>query len=298
MKIIHINNFEEKYIYEPISACIGNFDGIHLGHQALIKEVLKSTLPHAMITFNPHPIKYFIDQNYKELTPLDTKIELLENVLDYLIILDFNKELAHMSPLDFIKLLKKNMIFEIVCGTDYHFGYQAKGNADMLKDYFKTIIIPSIYKDNTLVKSQAIRNKIQNGDMKEANNLLGRSYTIKGVVCHGSHLGHTIGFPTANINDVEYLLPKNGVYMTITKIHNKFYKSMTNVGFNPTFNKKNNIVVETNILDFDQDIYGEEISVSFIELIRDEKKFLSIDELKQELVKNQEYVRSSSIKFN
>lgn len=298
MKVIQINDFKGQYISEPICACLGNFDGIHLAHQKLIEEVNKSANAHAMITFNPHPIKYFIDPNYKELTPLEAKIDILKDKLDYLIVLNFNHDLANMSPDEFIEFLKRNMVCEVVCGDDYHFGYQAKGDSQMLKEHFKTTIIPSIHKDNEIVKSHIIRFKLQNGEIKSANSLLGRAYTIKGIVQHGSHLGRTIGFPTANLYDLDYLLPKNGVYITLTKVNNRVYKSMTNIGYNPTFNKKVNITVETNILDFNENIYGKEIYISFIDLIREERKFEGISELHDELKRNKDYVRSYNISTN
>lgn len=293
MQIIRVNDINKKYINDEIAVCIGNFDGIHLGHQALINEVLKSNLKHGLISFEPHPIKVLVDKNYKTLMTLDDKIEYLKDTLDYLIIIDFDLNFSQKTADEFINFMKLNSIREIVCGYDFHFGIHASGNTSMLKDNFKLHIIEPIENNSCVVKTQKIRSLIIDGDIEAANKLLGRAYTINGIVVYGKQLGRTIGFPTANLNACKTLLPENGVYATKTLIDNQEYLSMTNIGHNPTFNHNDNIVVETNIIDFEGNLYGKRIEVSFYKLIRLERKFASVDDLKAELKKNQDFVKNN-----
>lgn len=293
MKTVIIDDITKKYFDEEIASCIGNFDGIHLGHQALINEVIKSHLKHAMITFEPHPIKALIDSNYKTIMNLEAKEEYLKDTLDYLIIIKFSKDFSLITPNEFINFLKLNGIKEIICGSDFHFGFKASGNVDMLKQYFKTKVVSSVYVNNILVKTQAIRSFLIDGRIEDANKLLGRTYSFKGKVMHGKHLGRTIGFPTANLAESDVLLPTPGVYATKTLIDDKLYLSMTNIGHNPTFNHNDEIVIETNIIDFNGDLYGKEIIVYFYKLIRLEQKFASVEALKTELAKNQDFVKKN-----
>ena len=293
MKIIKVNDINKKYVFENISVCIGNFDGIHLGHQALINEVLKNPLKHGLITFEPHPIKILVDNNYKTLMSLDDKIAYLESSLDYLIVIEFNQKFSQIAPLEFIKFLEINQIKEVVCGYDFHFGFKASGDILMLKKYFTVKSIDPVYVDSEIVKTQKIRTYLIDGNIEEANKLLGRTYSLTGTVKHGHQLGRTIGFPTANLHEDNLLIPANGVYATKTLIDGKLYLSMTNIGHNPTFNHNDNIVIETNVIDYNDNLYDKKIIVYFYKLIRFERKFSSANELKDELKKNQDFVRKN-----
>ena len=293
MKIIRINDINKKYITEDLAVCIGNFDGIHLGHQALINKVLNSSLKHGLITFDPHPIKALVDENYKTLMNINDKIEYLSEILDYLIIISFDLSFSQKTPFEFIKFLELNQIKEIVCGYDFHFGAKASGDVYLLKKYFNLSVVMPVKINDVIVKTQKIRSLIIDGFIEDANKLLGHTYSIKGIVNYGHQLGRTIGFPTANLHDGDNLLPAMGVYATKTVIDGKKYLSMTNIGHNPTFNHNDIITIETNIIDFEGDLYGKEIAIFFYKQIRPEKKFSSIDDLKKELKKNQDFVRKN-----
>lgn len=293
MNVIYVDDISKKYVNENLCVCIGNFESLHIGHQALIKEVIKSPLKHAMITFEPHPIKALIDPDYKPILTIDDKIRLLEDQLEYLIVIKFDIVFSQKTPDEFIKFLKLNNILEVICGTDFRFGNRASGNIDNLKKEFKIHAISPILLDGVVVKTQSIRSNLFEGKVDKVISKLGRPYSITGKVSHGSHLGKTIGFPTANIKKNNILLPKNGVYATKTQIDGKEYLSMTNIGHNPTFNHNNDVIIETNIFDYDGDLYEKEITILFYSKIREEKKFASVDELKEELKKNQDFVKKT-----
>ena len=289
MKIIEFNHPNDVLNKEEVAICIGAFDGIHLGHQQLINKLQETKLKRALLTFNPTPKAYFSD-DYSYLTPIDKKISLLENLVDYVFIINFNDDFKNMSKQDFITFLKNNATLEVICGHDFTFAKNKEGKAEDLRCFNLTVMNPYLI-DGKRVATTAIKDFLTNGNILEANKFLGRNYSIKSEVIHGSNLGHTIGFPTANMTSNSYFIPLSGVYVTKTLYKGHLYMSMTNIGKNPTMNAQDEIRIETYLLNFEGNLYDEEIEVFFVDRIRDEKKFSSVSILVEELTANANYVR-------
>ncbi|NLK95667.1 MAG: bifunctional riboflavin kinase/FAD synthetase [Clostridiales bacterium] len=288
---------EKSYTYED-SLCyiaLGSFDGIHKGHLSLVHKVYqlakKNKAISVVYTFSNHPRDIIkIGDKPKLLMDNKTKIEVLKKEgIDKVYFQKFSKEFMKYSPEEFIDFLSD--IFNIkgfIVGFNYKFGYKNSGDTSLLqeicnkKNYELYILPPYMYKDK-IVSSTRIREEILKGNIEEGNILLGRPYEISGKVIHGKQNGIKLGFPTANIEyDEKFIIPRNGVYYTNVLVNNKIYKGITNIGYNPTFNG-NKITVETNILDFNDNIYGCEIKLYFVEFLRYEKKFDSLDKLKEQL---------------
>lgn len=291
---------------KPSGVGLGNFDGLHIGHMALIQTLIKecrlNELDSVVYTFTKHPENILRKKLFTPLlTNVNKKIELLnETSLRYICFEEFNEEFSRMKPESFVKnvLVDRLNVKLAVAGFDYRFGYKGEGNIDLLKELgkvynFKVIIIPPIKIDDKIVSSTLIRQNVAKGDMDEVFQLLGRHYSITGNVEQGRCIGNTIGFPTANIIPEKYLiLPHDGVYVTKTLLNDTLYSSVTNIGKNPTFEDQDWVSVETHLLDFDKNIYGEKIEVFFIAKIRGEKKFKSKEELLDQINKDVIYARS------
>ena len=285
MKTIIIRDQNFYPLPEDICAAIGNFDGVHLGHQKLIDECKRHGYKSAVLTFYPHP-SVFIKKipNYPLITPLEHKIDIISRMgIDYLIVVRFDNEIMNMPKEVFIDKLKYMNIKACVCGYDFTFGKKAEGT---IKDLAKEIEFYEVKKytfDNVRVSSTYIRELLDMGNVKEANKLLGRTFSIRGKVKFGEQKGRTIGFPTANIDYKNYYLPKNGVYFVNVKVGANLYLGFSNIGHNPTFNFNQEKQFEVHIFNFDEDIYDEQIEVFFVERLRDEKKFDSVDDLIKQL---------------
>jgi riboflavin kinase/FMN adenylyltransferase len=279
---------------------LGNFDGLHIGHIALINTLISecrlNNLNSMVYTFTKHPENILRKKLFTPLiTTLTKKIELLEETsLKYIYFDEFDEHFSRMAPKDFVKsiLAEKLKIKLAVAGFDYRFGYKGSGDVDLLKDMgeklnFKVIVIPPIKVDNEVISSTLIRHNIIKGNMNKVFKLLGRHFSITGEVSNGRRIGNTLGFPTANIIPEEYLvLPHDGVYVTKTLLNGRMYNSVTNIGKNPTFKDMDKLTVETHILDFAGDIYGKKIEVFFISKLRKEKKFESKEELIDQIKKD------------
>lgn len=286
MKVIEIKDLNKSYFDCEISLAIGNFDGLHLGHLSIIDSLKKFNTKTAILTFDPHPKAYFNNKDYKYLTSLEDKIKLLDNKIDYFIIMPFNDSVRNLNKMKFISILINNNVRNIICGLDFKFGRNQEGDIDYLGKYFNLEIQEDIISDDTRISSSKIKEYLLNGDILKVNRSLDRPYMIKGIVEKGKELGREIGFPTANFSNSKYVLPKNGVYATLTLIDGVLYRSITNIGINPTVSIDNDIKVETYILDFDEDLYNKEITLLFYNRIRDEHKFSSLEELKLQLEKD------------
>ncbi|PYG88418.1 riboflavin kinase/FMN adenylyltransferase [Ruminiclostridium sufflavum DSM 19573] len=279
---------------------LGNFDGLHIGHMALINTLIREAklngLSSVVYNFTKHPENIL---RKKLITPLllteQKKIDLLSEIcLDYLYFDEFNEVFSRLSPEDFVRLILINRLHIklAVVGYDYRFGYQGQGDTDFLKELgkkygFRVIVVSPITCENEIISSTRIRELVINGELETAYKLLGRNYSITAKVVNGRRVGNTIGYPTANIHPERFLvLPANGVYITKTLIDGKFYNSMTNVGYNPTFEDCKQKNVETHIIDFNQDIYGKKIEVFFLKKIRNERKFESVEHLIQQISKD------------
>ncbi|NIP30831.1 MAG: bifunctional riboflavin kinase/FAD synthetase [Candidatus Dadabacteria bacterium] len=276
------------------SSGIGNFDGVHLGHKKIIQTIKDYSSTHgtksAIITFDPHPQKVLGKRDISLIYPFEQKVKLLKKEgIDYLICLSFTEELSKLSAEEFIKNILVDLlrIKNIVVGPGFTFGNQRKGNIDLLKskgiEYdFKTIVVEPAYHNNLVVSSTLIRNYIEEGAIEKANDLFGSDYFIEGVVVEGEKRGREIGFPTVNLKTNWELLPKNGVYATYVNLDNKIHQSITNIGFRPTFGE-NQLLIETHIFDYSNDLYGKSIKVNFVKRLRDEKKFDAVDSLVRQI---------------
>jgi len=302
MKVISsLENIKEPFAYAVIT--VGNFDGVHIGHQGLLKEVKKRADKMSgtsiVLTFEPHPLKVLKEKKIPLITPFERKIELIEKLgIDVVICLPFTREFSKVSAREFVEeiLLKKIGMKEIVVGYDYTFGHKREGNIDLLKKLgdelgFKVCILGPILVDNMIVSSTRIRNLIMEGELEKVKTLLNRYYQVSGEVIAGHDRGgRLLGFPTANLKLVNEVFPKNGVYVVEVIYNNKVYGGVTNIGFKPTFGN-DALSVETHILDFDQNIYGKKIKLNFIKRLRNEKKFSSIEALAAQIKRDIEEAR-------
>ncbi|MGS0971844.1 MAG: bifunctional riboflavin kinase/FAD synthetase [Candidatus Izemoplasmataceae bacterium] len=275
----------EESIFEDTVLAVGFFDGLHLAHQHLINETIeigkKLGKKTALLTFDVHPKTILFDLDYQYITPLQAKIKKLKQFdLDDLYILRFTKRLASMDPKEFIETYLKNA-HTIVCGFDFKFGVRGSGNVDMLRKskYFQTIVVDEITYHGYKVGSTHIRDLLHAGRVDEVEEILGHPYEITGRVVHGAKKGRMIGYPTANIDTTDYLIPRKGVYATKTLVEDVWYPSMSSIGHNPTLNCRSELSVESNIFEFDQEIYGKEITTVFIKRLRDEIKFEEVNQL-------------------
>ena len=298
---------------------IGNFDGVHLGHQALIKKVVlearEAGLPTVVITFNPHPLEVVMGENAPPmLMSLQHKLECLADLgVDLTLVIPFTREIADLSPEDFVRkiLVESLNTRRLVVGYDYAFGKGRRGNASLLCELghnfgFSVEEFPAVYIDGDVVSSTRIRAMLRLGDARETRNLLGRPYSVDGVVAHGMNRGgKLLGFPTANLNlEQRLLLPKSGVYAVLAevdpKVHTlpgvctgsggRYIKGVANVGTNPTFGDES-LRVETHLLDFHSDIYGKPFRVHFIQRLRDERKFNGVTELIEQIRRDSDKAR-------
>ena len=300
MKIHRCSMESELLFSEPVTACIGYFDGLHKGHQSLIDHTLSKAkelgTESAIITFDPDPwvvIKQVVDVQHLSTMKQRQKLA-AEAGLDHFIVLEFTKEMSNLNEHEFVELLKKNLNLKaMICGFDFHYAAKGKGNAKTLAQHdFEVVCVESVNDEQGKISSTRICECIDEGKIKEANLLLGYSYVIEGVVVHGNAKGTGIGFPTANIlADKELLIPARGVYVGKVEVKGIKYPAMINIGYNPTFNKRRLLSVEAHLLDFSGDIYGEQVQVSFYDKLRDERKFESVNELIQQLKKDVQSTR-------
>ena len=293
MKIYKNANLNKKHRKGVIA--IGNFDGIHLGHQKVINEARKKAkskkLPFGIITFEPVPAMYFNSKikNHRINSLEQKKIQLKKLKLDFLIIIKFNKIFSSLTAEKFIKeiIYNKTKCSFLYVSKNFKFGYKRRGNIQTLKKYeklynFKSLITRPYKKNKKIISSTLIRKKIINGKIREANTLLNREWNIKGKVIKGRQLGRKIGFPTCNLQLNDYIVPRNGVYAVQVKGSNFNKKGIANIGFRPTFNGKK-LLLETNIFGINKNLYNKEISVSFKSFIRPEKKFKDLEHLKKQI---------------
>lgn len=278
---------------------IGTFDGVHLGHQAVFKQMVDKARQiggeTVVITFFPHP-RIVISPNDNRLRLITSQEDKTEHLrrsnIDNLIIINFTKEFSHTSSEDFIKdyVVRYIQPAILVIGYDHHFGSNRSGDFDTLSKlgmefHFAVEKINEQDIEDITISSTKIRSALQQGDIKLANKLLGYSYSTSGIVTHGDSIGRTLGFPTANISiKPEYqLIEKTGVYATIAKVDGKDYPSMTYIGRRPTISNGLPTSTETYIMDFDGDLYGKEIRVTFVDRVRDEMTFDNLERLKSQI---------------
>ncbi len=283
LKTIYLD-YNDTILEENLIICLGFFDGLHKAHQALIRkaQLIKQERNYqlAVLTFDQSIKLYMQNKPFYYLTSVDDKKKILEKFdVDILYVMKVSYDLISLSAQKFIdQFLTK--IKACVVGEDFTYGYLSKGKVDLLKiqPYFDTFVIKEITYHGFKIGSTRVRENLDNGQLAEANFLLGREYTITGTVIKGKGIGKVLGFPTANIDFTNYLLPKKGVYFTRVIYQDKSYYALTNVGKKPTF-KANDISVEAYIYDLDKNLYGQEISIQFIEFMRDEYYFDTLEGL-------------------
>ena len=292
MEVYTIDYTQDYSSLSPSVCCIGYFDGLHTGHQALInkcKEVSKiKDLKCGLITFDPDPWKiFFPDRPLRHITSLKDRINLAESMgIEVIYVITFSKSFAALSIDCFHDLLSSMKVQHLVCGFDFKYASKNIGNVDTLKKQskFEVSVIESVDSDNEKISSSRIEPFICSGKIEKANQLLGYLYSIQGKVVHGFQRGSSLlNIPTANLaSQSEYLLPSSGVYAGFVLVDSTLYGAMINVGNNPTFENEE-VTVEANIFDFDKDIYDKEVRFFFLCKTRSEIKFNSFEELKKQL---------------
>lgn len=304
MKIYHsLKSLSDQLGSTRVGLTIGNFDGLHLGHQGLLKELqqVMSTKggPCVVISFQPHPLEVlYAKKSIRMFDWKDQEEQFAKMGIQYMLIEEFTPQLAAKSHSEFFEgyLLKHLNIEAIRVGHDFHFGKNRQGSLEYLQQTslqnqidFK--IYPALKRGSEIISSTWIRKCLQEGDIHLANELLGRSFYLRGPVVEGDKRGRLLNFPTANLQCSVDFSPLHGVYRTRTIIGRREFLSATNVGINKSFENDGRLKVETHILDFDEDIYGQEIQVKFLDYIRPEKKFSSLDELKKQIHLDVEHCR-------
>ena len=297
---VHYINLETQVTEKLLHLAIGNFDGIHLGHQQIIKKLVRDALKadkcSAILSFQPHPRQYFS----KDLDPYQIigerkKKQILKNLgIKDLFLLHFDSSIANLSPSDFITkiIVKQLQVAKLIVGYDFRFGKNREGDTAMLKNYanihgFDLEIIEPI-EDNLIgqvYSSSAIREAIKGGKMEKANKMLGHLWTMEGEVIHGDKRARDMKFPTANILPHEEIYPLKGVYAVKTSINMMNYNGIANFGDRPTIDGTK-LLLEVNLFDFNEDIYGKNLTVEFLTFIRGEKKFDSFPLLVEQIKKD------------
>ena len=293
MKIYNNTNLNHKHHNGVIA--IGNFDGLHIGHQKVINEARqkakKFKLPLGVITFEPMPVMFFSKKtkDHRINSIKQKKIQLKKLKLDFLVIIKFNKKFSSLKAEQFIKkiIYKKMKCRYLYVSRNFKFGFKRQGNLKTLKKFekefnYKNIITNPYKKNKKIISSTFIRNKIRSGKINEINKLLNRNWCIEGKVIKGKKRGRKIGFPTCNMTLGNYVIPKLGVYAVKVNFDNQYKDGIANVGYRPTF-KGQSILLETNIFGINKNLYNKVINVSFKKFIRQEKKFKNFEYLKKQI---------------
>lgn len=279
---------------------IGNFDGVHLGHQAVIRKLAEHAkrlnLPVVVVIFEPQPLEYFLkaDAPPRLMCLREKVIQFSALPIDNLLVLKFNQHFANVEAEDFIQhiLLEKLNVKHLVVGDDFHFGKARRGNFAVLKSAglrysFSVEDTSSLISNGVRVSSTAIRQALAAGDVAKAEQLLGRPFSICGRVAQGKQLGRTLGFPTANIQLFRKNVPISGVFAVVmTGLNDRRIQGVANVGTRPTITGGKQINLETHLFDFDQDCYGQAVEVHFMKKLRDEHPFASLEDLKAQIAKD------------
>ena len=293
MKIYKNLNLKKNH-YNGIIA-IGKFDGLHLGHQKVIKEAKqkakKKNIPFGVMTFEPIPVMFFNKKikNHRINSLEQKKTQLKKFNLDFLIIIKFNKSFSSQSAEEFIKkiIFKKTKCKYLYVSKNFKFGFKRQGNIKTLKKFekkynFKNIVTVPYKKNNKIISSTFLRKKIRLGKIDEVNKLLNRKWSVDGKVIKGQRRGRKIGFPTCNLKLNDYVIPKLGVYAVKVKSKNFNKNGVANIGYRPTFNGKN-LLLETNIFGINENLYNKVISINFKKFIRSEIKFKNLKDLKKQI---------------
>jgi riboflavin kinase/FMN adenylyltransferase len=298
MHILESLDALDRTLYPKPVLALGNFDGVHLGHQAIFRQVLTRAQAlggtSMVFTFDPHPARVI---NPEKAPPLLTTFEQKMRLIAALGIgvglrVRFTDTFARQPPEAFIRdiLVDQIGVRHLVVGYDCRFGHRRAGTAELLQEMAETYgyqvtVVPPITEAGMMVSSSNIRQLVTQGQVEDANRLLGRYYAVEGTVIKGFQRGRTIGFPTANVDVINDVIPQTGVYAVRVEWQEKRYDGVANVGYNPTFANQA-LSVEAHLFDFEADLYGESIRVEFLRKIRDERKFASVDDLTAQIARD------------
>ncbi len=278
--------------HQGSTVIIGNFDGVHLGHQALLKKAKETHTKVTVITFEPHPMEFFLrEKAAARVMRLREKYQVLSHYgLDQLLVLKFDDKLANLSAEDFIQkiLIEKLAVKKVIVGDDFHFGKKRAGDTALLKacKSFETETLPQVFLEGERVSSSRVRKALWVGDFEIVQRLLGRPYVMMGRIVHGDKLGQKLGYPTANIYLHRTLSPVQGIY--VVKMHglsDRSLQGVASVGTRPTVGGTR-MLLEVHLFDFNQSIYGKQVSVEFCHKLRDEEHFVSLDLLKEKIAED------------
>ncbi|MBF0749211.1 bifunctional riboflavin kinase/FAD synthetase [Mammaliicoccus lentus] len=311
MEVIEISHpiNSSQFVNENIALAIGFFDGIHIGHQKVLKKMLEvaehNDLKKAVMTFDPHPSVVLNPEKKRTtyLTPITDKVEAIEKLgVDYCFVVNFSSSFADVSADEFVEqYFIRNHVNAVIAGYDFSFGKYGKGNMASLQEndypFSVHVVSKQTLEEDVKISTTNIRTSLELGEVEACTLALGRPYVIKGMVVQGEKRGRTIGFPTANVEPSdEYVLPRNGVYAVtlLIKSRNKVYEGVCNVGVKPTFHDPSvsQVSIEVNIFDFEESIYGERVEVFWHHFIRPEQKFNGIDALVEQISKDKEKAKS------
>ncbi len=297
-------SFDTVIVDSPTAVTIGMFDGLHLGHLKVIDGCLSTSktnqLKTCVISFSNHPADHFTGKRNELLMPMQEKIDAFENLgIDYLVIIPFDAYIVELPAKNFIQelLIGRLKAEKVVLGYDNHFGKNREGSISFINEHFgdvlETIAIDVAKVDEVIVSSSQIKKYLSEGDITKANAMLGLPFSISGIVVHGNQNGRKIGFPTANmaLKADNKFIPQLGVYLCQVKIEAGLFFGLTNMGYRPTLNKDDGIHIETHLLDFDGELYGQRIEIQFIEKIRSEKRFDSFEDLKNQIAADLAWAR-------
>ncbi|MCD8209827.1 MAG: riboflavin biosynthesis protein RibF [Coprobacillus sp.] len=291
IKIIQFKVGDDISFPQGIVLCLGYFDGVHIGHASLIGEAVATSQPVGVLTLDRAPKAFINHEETKSLTSTYDKAELLGGLgVKYLFVLRFNEATSYMTKDEFIhQVIDKINPTHIFVGEDYHFGFKGQGDANYLTMFYPTTICPLLVSEGEKVSSRSIMNKISDGDIDVATALLGRYYSVSGLVVEGLGNGNKNGVPTANVDlDYQYVLPPQGVYATYTVIGEKRKKSVTCISTHPTIQELDKAIIETYVFDFKDNLYGRTISVEFVKRLRDIRTFPSLEDLKEQILIDEE----------
>ena len=303
MEVISLNHpySVEQVIDEPIALALGYFDGVHLGHQSVLKhakeEALHRDIPMAVMTFNQHPkiiYKGIHPDEMKYLSTLNRKLELFDSLgVDIVYVVNYTFEFGAQTPQEFVDNYIVGLNAKVViAGFDYTYGLKKIANMNTLPDHakgrFDVVEVSKLEMHKHKIGSTSIKEFLRQGRIEEANRELGYAYETSGVVIHGDKRGRLLGYPTANVQTSRYeLLPGIGIYAVEFYVHDQWYRGMASIGYNATFEDVHELRCEVNIFDFDQDIYGEAVKIRWHQYLRGEEKFNSIDDLIEQLRKDE-----------
>ncbi len=303
-----LNKIEDYHGQKRTAITLGKFDGFHKGHQKLLEQVVnyahqpkdqEEMIESIVFAFDMCKFRQEHAMGFEQIMLREEQVTYLESKVDYLIQCAFDEQIRCMEAEAFIAnvIAEKFKAKYVVVGSDFRFGYKARGNVEMLRGYAKTLDyqVIEIPKETYLgneISTTYIKNEIQKGNMEDANVMLGYRYHIAGLVTKGQQLGRKLGFPTMNIKvDEEKLLPPKGVYVIQVEIGDKLHNGVANIGVRPTVLEESELVVESHVFDYDEDAYGTEIKVYFLHLIRTERRFNGVEELKKQVHQDMEEAR-------